>query len=424
MTNKQFDECLRRRIETEDMKMQPASERRIAAALERPQNAPRIRRLSMKTVVLAAVLLALLCGAALAAVNWNSRQFLTHTDKDGNAVVNDALVSHVQPVDQRFAGDVLTIDIVDAIFDGNALVLTWTNTSSAAESVYILCDVRINGRGPGMGGYRGVDELFIAPGETIESGLMTRTDEDGGDAAPAERCDVALTFTAFAPNGEVVDLAPLDGESTEADRARQNAWIDEQVALGNVVLAGDGVIELGSNAPYHEGMTRVEALTASGLMTPVDTVTASFGIARNAYPQSALPKGEPIEQDNGGYTLRVVRADLTPNAGTFVLERVFADAAAAQAYAAYYSEKLGPYWGFEFIDETGDIWWAGNSGGGAQTEAPVEQPDGTWVWAYGAAMTDIQRPPKTLTILPVRDDPETGEHNVPYPDEALTLTFE
>lgn len=44
-----------------------------------------------------------------------------------------------------------------------------------------------------------------------------------------------------------------------------------------------------------------------------------------------------------------------------------------------------------------------------------------WVWAYEASITELQSMPNTITIMPVRDDPETGESSVPYPEEAIIL---
>lgn len=420
MNKQQFDRQLRLRAETERMTMTKNSEERLARLLTRPQAARPRRRGSLRTALLTILVLALLCGAALAAVTWNSRQLLTYTDGDGNTTVNDDLVAHIQPVDQRFVGEVLAVEVVDAIFDGNALVLAWTNTNSADAEVYILCDVQVGGSWPGAGSRTNVDEVFIAPGQTIDSGMVARTDE-GGLAAVPDACEVTLTFTAFTAKGEVVGLEPLDGENTQAEYEAYMDWIDAQVAQGNVVLAQDGVIELGRNAPM--GKTRAEALAASGLMEQVDSLTASFTVTRSAQVRSALPGGRPIEKDNGGYTLRVVRADLTPATATFELERVFKSEAAAQAYAAYYAEKLGPFWGFSFLDETGDVYWAASSGGGASTEAPVGQADGTWVWGYHAEATEIVRPPKSITIVPMRDNPDTGAYE-PFMDEAIVLDFE
>jgi hypothetical protein len=36
-------------------------------------------------------------------------------------------------------------------------------------------------------------------------------------------------------------------------------------------------------------------------------------------------------------------------------------------------------------------------------------------------MTGLQSKPKAITIVPERDDLQTGAHSVPYPEEAVTL---
>lgn len=113
-----------------------------------------------------------------------------------------------------------------------------------------------------------------------------------------------------------------------------------------------------------------------------------------------------------------------PNSATFRLERVFADAEAVEQFSAYYSEKLGPYWGFSFLDETGDIWWSSNSGGSADTGTPEAQADGTWVWGYTAVMTNLERIPKTITVVPYRDEVDGSAYNIAFPEEAIELSFE
>lgn len=426
MKNRPFDEAVLRRIQGENLSIRQEIEMKIRkdVQMKRTLSAQQAIRRPMRMAILIAAVLLLIFGAALATVHWSSRSLITHQDEQGQEQVNEVLLQHVQPIGQSFQGTALDIDVVDAIFDGNALVLAWTLTNRGEEPVYLYCDIQVNDDHPDMGSYSAVDEVFVHPGETLESGFSARVDGSAYGAS-TEGCDVRMQFTAFASNGEVVQIGAMEGEGADDDFVAYNAHINTLIAEGKVPIAPDGVIEMGDNAPYAPGMTRAECLEASGLMRKVDTVDAAFSIARNAEVKSALPEGTPVEQDNGGYLLRVTQADLTPNAATFRLERVFADQAAVDQFSAYYSEKLGPYWGFSFLDETGDIWWSSNSGGGSDTDAPEAQADGRcWVWGYTAVMTNLERMPQTITIVPYRDDVETGETNVAFPEEALTLSFQ
>lgn len=441
MENRQFDDMVRRRIETEDISMSKLSETRLAQALQQPEVKQKARRLTMRTVVLAALVLALLCGAAVAAVTWSSREYLTRVNEDGTTEVNETLLEYVQPVGKVFENDAIKVNVVDAIFDGHALVLTWTTQNKMQDEVYLLCDVTVNDTWAGQGSYSKVDELFLKPGEIVSSGFSARVDETVGMGRDnhqlAETCDVNLAFTLLKPNSEVVEVQiELTGDETEAEYDRvageYTAKIDSLIEEGKVVVEPDGVIVMGSKYPhYEEGMTRADIYTASGLLTETGSLNAAITVAKNAEVKSALADGQPVEKDNGDYILRVVKAELTPNSATFLLERIFPTKEAAEKYANFYRIKHGPYWGFDFVDEEGDIWWAGNSGGGSTMEAPEEQADGTWMWDYEASMTDILRMPTEITVIPYRDnldmDPE-GEYNpddmhIEYPDEAVRLEF-
>lgn len=428
MKNRQFDEAVFRRIRGENMKIREEIEENMQNELYEKRNLqarPIVRRpLRVAVAVLAG--LVLICGVALAAINWSSRSLLSYEDVDGQVQVNEELASHAQPIEQSFRGKHLSVNVVDAIFDGNALVLAWTLTNDGEKPLYIYCDIQVNGDYSDMGSYTQVDELFIQPGETIQSGFSARTDgESYGEVA--QSCDVALYFTAFASEREVVEIGALDGDTPGEDIKPLQSYrenIKTLIAQGKLPIAPDGVIEMGEGVPYQEGMTRADLLTESGLMEQTEAVDATFTIARNAETKTALHDGKPIEKMNDGYTLRVLQADMGLNSATFRLERVFENREAAEAFQAYYSGKLGPLWGFSFQDETGDIWWNSNGGGSADTDAPEEQADGTWVWGYTAVMTNLQRTPKSITIVPTRDDTQGGALVIEFPQEALTLSFE
>lgn len=425
MKNRTFDQSVFRRIQGEDIRIRKETEMKIEADIHQKEAAQtrQVVHHPLRTMVAVCAALLLLCGVAFAAIRWSSRSLVSYEDQDGQQQVNEQLASYAQPVEQSFHGEFLSIDMVDAIFDGNTLVLAWTLTNTSERPIYLYCDPLVNGDRTDMGSYTRVDELFVQPGETIESGISARTDGENYGAV-SESCDVELRFTAFATEREVVEIEAMDEAATSANAEAYQSHIDSLLAQGKIPLASDGVIEMSSHVTYHEGMTRSDMLEASGLMEKVDTVEATFSIERNTEAKSALPDGKQIEKENGGYLLRVVQADLGINSATFRLERVFASKEAVEEFWVYYSEKLGPYWGFSFEDETGDIWWSGNGGGSADTEAPQEQPDGTWVWGYTQVSTNLVRVPKTITVIPTRDDPETGEFNVAFEQESITLSFE
>lgn len=422
MRKNPFDEVILNRIQTERIQLTQEADMHIQEKMMRATTARRPRATAvhrpLRFVLAVLAVLLLLGGTALAAAHWGSRALITHTEgKDGSGQeqVNEVLVSHIQPVGDVFQGDSLSIDIVDAIFEGNSLVAAWTLTNNGLEPAYIYCDMLVNGTSPGIGGYTNVDELFIEPGETIHSGISARIDGENPGVA-VDACDVQMTFTAFYANGEVVEIGALhQGEDANAYRQR----IEALLAEGKIPLAPDGVIEL---TQLDLDMGRAENLEASGLMRKVDVVNASFSVERNTQPLTDPSAWEPVEKDNGTYTLRVVEADVNLNSATFRLERIFPNKAAVDKFEAYY-EKLGPGWTFRYLDETGDAWWKAASSGGDDTQTPQEQADGTWVWGYTTQMINLNRIPQTITIIPVRDNPETGDYAVEFPEEAITISI-
>lgn len=401
--------------------MSKLSESKLVQAMQTPEVRRTTRRMTLRTVLVMALVLALLCGAALAAVSWGVQDLISYQDEEGNLQVNEELAGYIQPVGQTFEGDLLKADVIDAIYDGHAVTLAWQMQNKSDGEIYLLTqDTKANGDWLAQGSSSQLGELFMQPGETISSGLSMRTAQDDG----ADTTVVTATFYALKPHGEVVKIDAMDGNGSEEDHERYMQNIDDLVADGKIVLAPDGIIELGRNVDYSENPTMVQLLEASGLFTLVDTVEMSVTLQKNAEERSAVSEGTLPEKDNGGYTLRVVKAELSPNAATFIVERVFADKAAADAYSEYFAGKNAPFWSFAFLDETGDIWWNHNGGGGSVTEEPLEMDDGSWIWAYEATMTGIVRVPKTITIVPQRDNPQTGEYSVAYPEEAITVSFE
>ena len=431
--------------------MSNQSEARLAYRLRRRPIQQTARRISLRSLLIAGLILALLCGVAVAAITWGSREYLTYTDEEGNQHVNEPLADLAQSISKTFEGSALRIDVVDAIFDSRSLILTWTMQNKQADRDIYLVLERPQGDEPwisGQGSQHNVDGLFIHPGEVVLSGITTLFDSP----VDKDTLRVAFSYAVLSPTGEVVTMGGLDGvDGTNDEYETYRQRIDDLNAEGKLVLAPDGVIELGSGIPETAaGMAYAEMLVAAGKMERIETVEVSFTVESNAdvknllpddqpieedggdnvhrmvksefSPNAAvfeLPGGQPIEKDNGDYILRVVKAELSPNAAIFELERVFANREAAKRYAPYYTKKAGPNWGFDFQDEDNSWWFFTGSGGGP--DAPVALADGTWVWAFEYSITELQSMPKTITIIPLRDDPETGAFDIPYPEEAIVL---
>ena len=402
-------------------------ENRLANNLKKKPDQHTARYVSLRTLLIAACILAVLCGVAYAAITWNSREYLTYTDEQGQTHINKELISLAQPILKTFEGDALRVDIVDAIFDGRSLILTWIMQNKQAEGdIYLLLekseDYSLNLFG--QGDERSTTEVFISPGETVCSGKTTILQEP----LDTDTLRITFSYSVLKPLGEVV---PIDGiyYDDELDPQEQHdeyiRHIDELIAQGMLPVAPDNIIELGSNYPENgDKMTYAETLIAAGMMELIETVDVSFFIERNAVIQDLLPGGMPIEKDNSDYILRVVSAEITPHMVAIDLERVFQSQEAVERFAPYYSfysdsEEHGLLWDFDFVDETDSQRFINRYG--LMTDHPTALPDGTWVWPCEYKM-EVQHKPQVIKIIPQREDPESDTFNmISYPEEAIVL---
>jgi hypothetical protein len=420
-----FDALVRRHIQEEAFMIHPDFEKRLARKLADLQVVKSARRISVRSLALAMALLMLLGGAALAASGWGSRLFLTREDGDGQPIVNEELVALAQPIGQVFEGDALRVEIIDAIYDGQSLTLTWTMQNKQSEGDLILL-MEDNGHLQRAGREMNVGKILLKPGETIQSGLVAAV----GAEAIGKTLDITLDYLVLAPQAEVmqVDFSNLDGLYGDAIVAAYQAEIGRIHTLGGIALSFDGRIELLQSVypPNLEGVTLADALIADDKVTALETVPMQLTLAPSAAVKSLLPGGQPVEQDNGDYLLRVTQVDYSPGTIRITLERVFKNRAALRKYEQYYRIKEGqsiakgfPSWWYKFENADNTLSYAGTFG---SVGSPTRQADFTWLWPYKATLTEWRGTLDSITIIPYRDDWETMGNYVYFPEEGLTIT--
>jgi hypothetical protein len=412
-----FDALVRRRIQEEAFMIHPDFEKRLAQRLADPQLVKSARRVSVRSLALAMALLMLLGGAALATSGWGSRLFLTHEGGNGKATINEELVGLAQPIGEVFEGDALRVEVIDAIYDGQSFTLTWTLQNKQAEGELFLAmefDQYLHG------GWHeeNATQVWIKPGETVQSGMTMVV----GAESIGETLDFAFDSVVLAPHGERMLINyPGELQGEEFWMAYQAEMARVYAQGGIAVLSGDRIELNRSVYPVpREGVSLANALIDSGKMTAVETVPVRVTLTPSAAVQSLLPDGQPVEKDNGDYILRVTRADSTPGTIHFSLERVFKNREALEPFAPYYDLSQGMlFWWYGFTNADGTLAYSGQGG---PVGDPTEQADGTWLWPYQATLTDVRGAIDSITIYPTRDDPETGEIYVPFPEEGLTFT--
>ncbi len=407
MRNKEFDEYILRRIQTEHVSMKKETEMHTQRKIQENQR-KKTSALRHPLRVAVVVLVALLCvaGTVFATLQWNSRDVITHTDRDGQEYINEALATHAQPIAQFFYSETLAVDIIDAIFDGKTMVLAWTLTNTSEKELYLLCETLANDNPPGIGYSNRTNEVLVQPGETVEAGFSAEVE---GDAA---ECTVRMRFIAMIPQGEVVAIGGIS-EDTDIDDYHDH--IETLIEEGKVPMEPDGMIATGAYRGDPE-KSITENLEGSGLMRKTDELVAEFTVGNNVPHQPFT--WQATENDNGEYILRVAQADIFLNSAIFRLEMVFDDRDAAENF-----DYDGTGLRFDFLDGADDPYHWYNIASGDFDDAPEEQVDGTWTLGFTWEMTNLTRVPTAITIIPQRKDPENPIRLNSFPDERVKIRF-
>lgn len=433
MKNKEFDMLVRRRAMSEQTTLSGDSEARIQSAMREPVSEGGVRRMTLRMAVALVLMVALLCGAGLAAVNWNSRQYMTSRDSEGNERVNEAVLEHLQAVGMDTGDRAVQILMEDAAFDGYSVVLAWTAQNRLEETVYLLCTVYVDG--VEIGGVRqNASEMFMEPGELLTSGASGAIKEEMDGSLPEreDSCEVLLEFTVLKPKWERVEAQLPDAED------KWPAFDEEVLALWNgqkIVTFGGSMIYWGGFITDWEAGPRGQAHTFenTGAFEIVDEIDMRFTLERNEKAKTKPKHSEMVEKANEDYTLRVVHADMTSNQLTLALEVVFTEQEAMDKYKAYFDpdNPLGPAWRFTMHDQDGEQFWF-SAGHSSMSPAPEwNEKQQAWVWRYQLSSDYLKWIPETVVIVPTRDeegysweepyDPERAD--IPYPDEAIEITF-
>lgn len=360
--------------------------------------------------------LSLLRFAATAEGSWDSRAYLTPAQGAHETAANEGLLAYVQPIDGAFVGDMFRVDMIDALYDGYTLVMTWTVTNTSDAPLLLLCDPDFGDAGLGSVGMRGVDEEIVYPGGVMHSGMTAQVSRGelfayGEALSPLEACEVHLQYTAYALQGEVADVP----EEVAGGHEFASHWADRQIQAGIITDVDDPY-----DVIWRGGMTRTESVETSGLFARADALDISLDVACNAETISLLPDGKPVEQQNGDYTLRLLRANLAPNTLVVDLDIVFATEEAARPYLEA-EEPSRSTWSFSMRDETGGEWWSNQHGYSPDGYAPALSEDGEWVWHHRLVASEIARMPLAVTLQPQRSHVPLPEDFEIAPEVGITL---
>ena len=152
--------------------------------------------------------------------------------------------------------------------------------------------------------------------------------------------------------------------------------------------------------------------------TFLETARVAFPItARALETRTALHDGQPLEFAFHGYTLRVMRAEISATGAAFEFFLVFDSREAALAHNCAW-DKHDPdagYWDYRLEPGDGMDWRA--TGSGDAPEAPVQLESGEWAWRFAWYYTGLTRMPDRFVLTPFY----VGEGGGPCPEESVVL---
>lgn len=366
--------------------------------------------------ILIALILLLLCGAAVAAVSsWSVRDALTRHTRDGEPVVNEVLMEYTQPIGQVYENGMLRVEVTDALYDGASVVAAWTVTNLSDELLYLHMGQTEDSIdwNSGPASFSGADE-FIEPGKTVNCMMDCRVyDLPGGNMAR-----VGIRYQIVRATGEIayIDYPEMGymkdgnyihyedgGDRLEAYREAARAALDEgkvpiTVWDGGYLSVSDGFYSEVLTAAYEaldatgERYTMADAMAQTGLFAIAGTLDVAFdlqvpqGALRSLLPEGALP-----ERAYDDFTMRISKADCSPGTLEIIVDAIYPDEETAKAYEGV---------SFVAFDENGRMDWDDNSGWGAHIQGPVGQPDGTWLMQWEISHSQMVYLPEEILVCP------------------------
>lgn len=340
--------------------------------------------------ILVVLTIMLLCGFAYAAANWGVKEATTFTDIHGNQTANEYLHEQVQSVNTVYENDDLRIEVIDAVFEGESLVVAWNATNKNEDKpIYVLLEKPDGGIDWNAGeiSMQGTDALILA--DSTAAGFINARIYDSVDD---DQVNVKMRFLALEPTVDIVyqDSIPDD---------HKGMLVASVVGEYGRLLSDTWYSELEEQAEKHgPDTTRKELMISTGKFAMLGSTDISFSIKNTANKQSLLPMDRPVEKDFGEFTMRIASAEYTLDSIIVTIDAMFGSEEIALRYTDYSGNGRGV--GFVALDQEGQDTWATNyNSNGPITKEPYYS-DGVWIMQYEIVHRGIGNKPEKITICP------------------------
>ena len=340
---------------------------------------------TFRTAIIIAVIIALLCGSAVALNNISSVR-----DTWGGTPKTEEFLSHVLDLNQTYENEFIKLTLTDAVFDGHEFEMAMNLEYKDAEKpVYLFprTTAMCNGEKlefdvEGMSGdfhsgflYPNLVEGDAMGGRYGFSGVLM--DED----VPGEEVVWTFTMQILKPNWPILnDPTILNGVNDppfdEYMAKFYKAYQDKQI----LTTWGESVVEYASEIEWRmdkgdkEFLRLDEVLIQSGAFTLMDTVEHTFGMP---VPESFRPKAatdKTFEFD--AFTLQLKSVDVSFMRVDYNMLLIPKKAETEESLR----DKMGTANGYPIfyalVNEDGSILYGGSTGGNI-----VQTEDSAWAIA-------------------------------------------
>lgn len=330
------------------------------------------RRVSALAV---ALIILLIAGVALAAAHFGVMEFITYRDQEGNPLVNETLIGHVQPIGETLTGNAASVTVLDAICDGASLSLAWTAQNTLPdEDVYVFWHLMLEDDMSYRAGDYTPNEFILGSGQTREGGLTA-------------------------------SLVPF----AEGDTLRVNVYFTILAAERDIEFLHDSVqlpYEL-----YEPDESKTDALVRLGYMRQLDDFTIPLELDITSKMMDILDQADKTEVDIDGYRVTLSSIVVSPTTLRYTIDYQFD----SETRMNTFMQERGPMglWPMDNDDET----WFGF--GETYTEDLPEEADNQWTVRYVCDIAEIWKMPDTIDIIPY----DTRTHEPYHPDEKFHVSI-
>lgn len=361
------------------------------------------------TLIAAALLAALLCGTALAAVTgFSLSDMFTKTDANGVTHVNEAAIRHIRAVDCRYESENLLYTVDECLYNSKeeTLALSATFTSKVpGNRYYILLEHLTAGGAPIDGGREyNLTEFFLS--DTPVRSACAAFVPDAAGTEVSIRYSVLKLTGALVSGKEAEELQSLErGDDWEAFNAR----IAELAAEGLVYVESDGTIACTDQISAN---TYADTLLATGCFELTDRFTLIFRAEDSADASETLVYTGPESFEFDGAKFEILSAEVGENRATLALRATLTD----ETYRAWFGEEgWQADWSIHAGGELAPVSAQGVSDGFTQNA------DGSWTITeeYIFGMLYSQPTEIPLILETVNPDGRVATHD----DMPITLTF-